>query len=339
MGALSTLYRRLRARPTHGTRADPARPLLDESEVAALLHQGRTPRHCAPDSDSEHPLSGDRPTRFRGIGTDYEESRLYVPGDDLRYLNWRQLARTAQAYTKLFLDERRPGAFHVVDQRASMRFGTRRRLKVTQAARAAIVRAAAAQHQGMLVGGLVLNPEATPTARWIALGMDTSLHALIEAVRVPCPAFEGAQPRLGSLLRHLLVALPHGTQLDLFSDFHDLDTDDRPVLLALASRHRVRAFLIHDPAESRLPRAGQLCLRQTGGHHQRQIDTADPALRRAYQRAARVHRAHITHLCREAGVALHLLASDTEDLRALLPSPQHRFQHLRRHPRTPSAIR
>ncbi len=335
MGTLSTLCRCLRARPGHGVRADLAQPLLDDLEITTLLRLGKTPRHCATDNDSEHTLSGDRPSRFRGIGTDYEESRLYVPGDDLRHLNWRHLARTAQAYTKLFLDERRPGAFHVVDRRAGMRFGTHRRLKVTQAARATIVRAAAAHHQGMPVGGLIINPETTPTARWIALGMGTSLHALVEAVRAPCPTFEGAQPRLGSLLRHLFVVLPYGSQLDLFSDFHDLDTDDRPVLLALATHHRVRAFLIHDPAETRLPRAGQLSLRQTGGHHQRQIDTTDPALRRAYHRAARTHRAHITHLCREAGVALHLLASDTEDLRALLPSPQRRIQH----PRTPSAVR
>lgn len=322
MGILATLRQGLPgAAATPRIPATPRSPLaqtlLDDSEVAALLREGQRQGGQPPALDSAHPLSGEHPSRFRGTGMDYEESRVYVPGDDLRHFNWRQFARTGQAYTRLFLDERRPAAFHVVDRRAGMRFGTRQRLKVTQAARATLLRAAAAHHQGMPVGGLLLNPEATPPARWIAPDLGQALHALVEAARAPCPPIEGPQIALGPLLRHLLVVLPHGSQLDLFSDFHDLSGDDRATLLALAQRHRVSAFLILDPAEHALPQAGHLSLRQTGGHQERDVDTADPRQRQAYRRAAQAHIARLTALFRQAGIALHALPSDTGDLRAL----------------------
>ncbi len=318
---LRRLLRRLEpGSRTHATRARLTQPLLTGAEVSELLQQARRLARSAPTLDSAHPLSGELPSRFRGSGSDYDDNRPYVAGDDLRHLNWRLLARTGQAHTWLYRDERRPAAFHLVDRRAGMIFGTRRRLKVTQAARAAIVRAAAAQHLGLPVGGMVLEA-ALPTARWLPIGQDHALHALIEAVRAPCPPREGSQPSLARALRHLLAVLPVGSRLDVFSDFHDLDTTIRPILHALAARHRVSAFLVLDPAEVQLPRAGQLYLRETGGHLQQRIDTSDPTLRRQFQDAAAVRHARLADWCRGAGVVLHTLSTDTDDLQALLDTP------------------
>ncbi|MGI9437792.1 MAG: DUF58 domain-containing protein, partial [Geminicoccaceae bacterium] len=54
-------------------------------------------------------------TRFRGRGVDYAESRLYLPGDDVRTMDWRVTARTGRPHTKVFEEERDRNVLLIVD--------------------------------------------------------------------------------------------------------------------------------------------------------------------------------------------------------------------------------
>ena len=74
---------------------------------------------------------------FRGPGAEHDESRIYVPGDDPRHMDWRVTARTARAHVKVYRDERERPLWLIVDQGLSMRFGTRVAFKSVIAARAA----------------------------------------------------------------------------------------------------------------------------------------------------------------------------------------------------------
>lgn len=71
-------------------------------------------------------LSGGERTRFRGRGMDFEEVRLYQPGDDIRSIDWRVTARTQVAHTKIFREERERPVFMLVDQRSPLFFGSTR---------------------------------------------------------------------------------------------------------------------------------------------------------------------------------------------------------------------
>ena len=74
-------------------------------------------------------LTGGERTRFRGRGIDFEEVRLYQPGDDIRTIDWRVTARTQVPHTKIFREERERPVFMVADQRATMFFGSQRCFK------------------------------------------------------------------------------------------------------------------------------------------------------------------------------------------------------------------
>ena len=63
-------------------------------------------------------LSGGQRSNFRGRGIEFEEVRGYQPGDDIRAIDWRVTARTGEAHTKMFHEERERPVFLVVDQRA-----------------------------------------------------------------------------------------------------------------------------------------------------------------------------------------------------------------------------
>ena len=83
------------------------------------------------------PLSGLYASVFRGQGMDYEETREYREGDEIRNMDWRVTARTGVPHLKVFREERERSVVLCVDAGPHMHFGTRGTFKCVQAARAA----------------------------------------------------------------------------------------------------------------------------------------------------------------------------------------------------------
>ncbi len=97
-------------------------------------------------------ISGMHDSRFRGRGMDYQESRAYQAGDDIRNMDWRVTARTGVAHTKLFQEERERPIYLLVDCNPSMHFATRRQFKSVVAAQVATTLGWSAIQQGDRVG-------------------------------------------------------------------------------------------------------------------------------------------------------------------------------------------
>ena len=131
-------------------------PLLDGDEIAALIAAaGATPP--APARLRQGRRSGDFITAGIGSGADLADLRPYQPGDDTRHIDWRASARSRQTMLRVWHAERQSGFVVLLDRRAAMRFGSRRRLKVTQAARLALTELARASRAGHEVGALLLD--------------------------------------------------------------------------------------------------------------------------------------------------------------------------------------
>ena len=97
--------------------------------------------------------SGAYMSRFKGRGMEFDEARLYQPGDDIRSIDWRVTARTGKTYTKVFREERERPVFISVDDRLTMHFATRGVFKSVLAAKLAGLLAWAAEHHGDRIGG------------------------------------------------------------------------------------------------------------------------------------------------------------------------------------------
>ena len=96
---------------------------------------------------------------------EYSESRIYLPGDDIRSIDWRVTARTGRVHTKLFHEERDRPVLFVVDLGGHMRFGTRRAFKSVVAAEATSLLAWTAAANGDRVGGLAFADGHTAESR------------------------------------------------------------------------------------------------------------------------------------------------------------------------------
>ena len=196
--------------------------------------------------------SGQYLSRFRGRGMEFDEARLYMPGDDVRSLDWRVTARTGRPHTKLFREERERPVFLSVDYRASMFFATRGMYKSAMAARLAALLAWSACRHDDRVGGQIFSESGSlelKPARGQAAVL-RYLKALIEGAKPSEGSQEGAlEEALGRLPRH---AKP-GSLVFILSDFRGLTASGESAISRLSRHCDGVLIMISDPLESQLP--------------------------------------------------------------------------------------
>ncbi len=230
-------------------------------------------------------------SRMKGRGMEYDESRLYQPGDDMRHLDWRVTARTGKAHTKLFCEERERPVFLSVDCRAPMFFATRGRLKTVVAAEIAALLAWGATHEGDRVGGVVFSErshgELKPKrGRASVLRL---LHELVvcsaidpsEADRTAVPEAESGTRYAGRALSHLSQLVHPGSLVFFISDFRNIDSAGESLMRQLAVHNEVFFILVFDPVEKQLPPPGDY--RISDGSRDLRFNTADAEFARAYE--------------------------------------------------------
>ncbi|MGB0836679.1 MAG: DUF58 domain-containing protein [Flavobacteriaceae bacterium] len=101
-------------------------------------------------------LGGKHASKLRGRGMDFEEVRNYVPGDDIRNIDWKVTARTKKTHSKVFSEEKEKPVFILVDQSKSMFFGSTNYTKSVIAAQLASTIAFRVLKEGDRVGGLIM---------------------------------------------------------------------------------------------------------------------------------------------------------------------------------------
>jgi uncharacterized protein (DUF58 family) len=319
MNVINSLLTRLR-RTLPGRSADSTlQPLLNRKDILDLRYRIE---HMATPSehfrDVAHSMFGDTRSVYRGYGMDYEESRPYQAGDELRYMNWRLTARTGEPYMKVFREERRPGVFIVVDRRGSMRFGSKARLKVTQAVRAAAVAAFGARYQNIPVGGVLLQKD----LHWLAdeTGEQGAFHLVREASSACPPLYSTSEePSLGHILKLLVAMLTPGSRLYLISDFIDINDQDRSALLKLSTDHQVYAVRISDPAEQNIPALGTLQFMVSGDEHGIPVDTLDARIRQKFTDSARQLFESRQQLLSSLGISCVTVQTNIDNVESYVP--------------------
>src|SRR5262245_46280548 len=106
-------------------------------------------------------LAGRRASKLRGRGLNFEEIRKYLPGDDVRQIDWKVTARTRKPHARIYTEERERPVILVVDQRLGMFFGSRRNMKSVTAAEAAALSAWRTISVKDRVGAIVFNDTET----------------------------------------------------------------------------------------------------------------------------------------------------------------------------------
>jgi len=189
-----------------------ALPSAAELERAARILAVRSRREVS------SAFAGGYRSAFRGGGVEFEESRPYTPGDDVRQLDWNALARTGTPYVKRFREERDQSVVLALDVSRSMAFGSGGRSKAAHAAHAAALVAGAAARAGDRIG-LVTFAEGVREELAPERGAPALFHRL-ERLAAAAAAPDGVGA-LATALARVERALRRHAVIVVLSDFRD----------------------------------------------------------------------------------------------------------------------
>jgi uncharacterized protein (DUF58 family) len=259
-------------------------------------------------------LAGDYRSALLGDGTELAQVRLYVPGDDVRLIDWNVTARTGEPHVRVLFAERVLVTWVVLDTSASMAFGTTDRRKADVAEGVALAIGHVATRRGNRLGLVTFgdsSPRSSPPrqGRVGLIGLLTALRREDDEARVGATSLGEALTRTGALARQRALVV-------VVSDFRGPQDWRRP-LLALAGKHDVVAVEIRDPLEQRLPNAGELWLVDPETGRQLRVDTGDARLRDRFAKAAAEERSGLASGLSSAGVRHLVLETSGDWLRSL----------------------
>lgn len=223
-------------------------------------------------------LGGEYHSVFRGRGMEFSEVREYVPGDDVRSIDWNVTARTGTPHVKKFVEERDLTVLLLLDLSASQSFGSRVVTKRELMAELSGLLAFAAVKNNDRVGALLTTDR---LERYIPprKGLDHALTIVRESLSFR-PAGTGTD--LALAMRSAAALLKQRSVIFVLSDFLDQGYE-KPIKM-LRRRHDVVAIPITDPAEEMLPAKGLVRLRDAETGATRVFDAADPEFQKAWRK-------------------------------------------------------
>ena len=224
-------------------------------------------------------FAGEYHSVFKGRGMEFAEVREYLPGDDVRSIDWNVTARTGVAHVKKFDEEREQTVMFLVDASRSLAFGSVRRMKGEIAAEIAAVLAFSAIRNNDKVGAIIF----TDHVELFIPPKKGRKHVLRVIREMLYFRPEGRGTDVGGALDVLSRVVRRKAVVVLLSDFVSPDYT-RPLRVA-NRRHDLVAITITDPAEDEIPSVGLVHVidAETGRAELR--DTSSPRLRAELKRA------------------------------------------------------
>lgn len=250
-------------------------------------------------------LQGDHRGLLPGPGGEPGDARPYVPGDDVRRIDWNVTARARRPHVRDTTADHELETTLVVDASGSMGFGTSG-AKSEVAVAAAAVFGFLTDRAGDRVGAVIL---AEPPVSIPARSGRSHVYAILSAIEAAVPG--GGRANLAAGLERVGKGKRRRGLVVVVSDFLDDEGWERP-LRALASRHDVVAVEVTDPRESALTDVGMMRLVDPETGAAAWIDTGDRGVRRRFAAEAADRRQRTGRALRSAGVE-HIRLSTGSD--------------------------
>ncbi len=249
---------------------------------------------------------------FRGRGIEFDELRPYVPGDDVRAIDWKSYARTGQPLVRRYREDRQLTVLFAIDVSASLRAGATERSRADLAAELCAVFALAAIRANDRAGLLLF---ASAPERYLRpAGGAVHVLRLVRETLSARPATRGTD--LGAALEYLTGVQRRRATLFVVSDF--LTEGYERALRAAARRFDIIAVRIREPLDETLPAAGVVRLVDAEGGPAHEVDSDDEEARAAWAARVRAIDAARERLFGELGIDEIRIAAGEDYVRALL---------------------
>lgn len=238
-------------------------------------------------------FGGEYESVFKGQGIEFADVREYVPGDDIRTIDWNVTARSLNPFVKKFVETRELTVLFAVDMSGSQYFGSTDKLKSEIAAEITAILAFSAVKNNDKTGLLITTDEVEKFVP-VKKGRNHALRVIREVL--------GYQPkktktRLQSALEYLYRVLTRTSIVFLISDF--MDEGYEKALRILSRKHDVIAVHLRDALEKNFPAAGLVELADRESGETLLVDTSSPDFRKQFREGAEAKQAALEKLFKQ----------------------------------------
>ncbi|WP_038249695.1 DUF58 domain-containing protein [Ghiorsea bivora] len=254
-------------------------------------------------------MSGAHVSRLRGRGMEFDEVRVYQPGDDVGSIDWKVTARKGVTHVKLYREERERPVLVCLDYRNSMFFATQGALKSVVATQAAALLAWHGIGHGDRLGGMIFSGESHAEIKPMRgkRGVLALLHQCSQHPAWQHRTQTAIQAALDALTRKLRYTSKHGSLIYILSDFRGLNKQAIADLVQLARHNDVVLISVVDPLEQSFPKSGTYPVFDGKQYFQIQ---ATPQLRQQWQASFEAHQAKLDELQTQYGITHITLHTD-----------------------------
>ena len=253
---------------------------------------------------SNEMISGQYTSVFKGAGIEFDEVREYIPGDDIRSIDWNVTARSGVPHIKRFAEERELTVMLAVDLSGSQRFGSVESLKSELAAEISALLAFLAIKNNDKVGLLIF----TDTCEKYLPPQKGRRHVLRVIREILGYQPSGTGTRIEEALKFINKVLKQRSIIFLVSDF--IDANFEKVLGIAARRHDLVAVRLKDPREAELPGLGLVELEDNETGRRVLIDTTDEQVKLMVRDEAKQRDEFLAKLFRRNKVDLIDISTD-----------------------------
>ncbi len=263
---------------------------------------------------------------FKGRGMEFDESRIYQAGDDIRNMDWRVTARTGTAHTKVFREERERPILICLDLNPSMMFATRNKFKSVIATEIATLIAWNSTNNNDRVGGLIFSADehieikprrgkaavldfigrCTKHSAWFS---DTDSDTKSLNAKNPTSTTSHNKRNMASAISRLQRVTNPGSLIFMISDFREMNEKALSHLANISRHNDVVLIKITDPIEIELPTSGSY--RLTDGIKELQLQTSSKKIQQQYRLQHEIKNQHFEKFCRQHRI--HLINVSTSD--------------------------
>jgi len=241
-------------------------------------------------------FGGEYGSIFKGRGIEFADVREYIPGDDIRTIDWNVTARSQHPFVKKYVEERELTVLFVVDGSGSQYFGTGAKLKATVSAEICALLGLSAIRNNDKVGLLIFTDR---VEKFVPIKKGRS-HALRVIREILYHRSKGKGTRLIGALEHVQKVLKRKSVIFIVSDF--LDSGYEKALRVLSKKHDVIAIRLEDPRERQLADCGMIEFEDAETGETLLVNTNSRVFQKQFSQLSHERSAAFERLCTSARI-------------------------------------
>jgi len=261
---------------------------------------------------SNHIFAGEYHSTFKGRGMSFSEVREYIPGDDVKFIDWNVTARFSHPFVKVFEEERELTVMLLVDVSSSSLFGSQERLKRELITEISAVLSFSATTNNDKVGVIFFSDK---VEKFIPPKKGRSHILRIIRELIALEPVQSGSTKISAALDYLNNVLKKRTITFLMSDF--VSAPYQTSLQLAARKHDVVGIQVYDSYDKELPNVGLIQVADAETKQLRWIDTGDKTLRNQYREHFEQQRKYCAQAFRKSGARLMNIRTDEDYVKVL----------------------